>query len=263
MGFIRGVLLVIASVLLFLSFLVGNVFLTLSLSLDYDNVHPELVSVVRDMAEDKLNLEQEIEEKFESMELYCENDSEFVFSYEPGQVFVIPCDIVSQGSDAVIEYGINSFVEEIYYKDYDCDFWDCLGETEIPFFLVSEKARDYWNNKFCFLLIVSVILIALMFFLVEQKSHLFFVVGSLLAISALPFMKINWALSFLDAPFLQFFTIFFVKAYIVFLISFSLGILLLVIGLVLKLFEVGFKISGFFERFKKRTSEKKSSEKAK
>ncbi len=263
MGFIRGGLFVIASVLLALFFLFGNAFLTLGLSLDYDNVQPELVSVVKDLTEDNLNLEQEIEEKFESMELHCENNSEFVFSYESGQTFVIPCDIISEGLDAVVEYGINSFVEEIYYKDYDCDFWDCLGKEEVPFFLVSEKARDYWNNKFCFLLIVSVILIALMFFLVEQKSHLFFVVGSLLAISALPFMKINWALSFLDTSFLQFFTIFFVKAYVVFLISFSLGIILLMIGFVLKLLEVGFKISRFFERFKKKTDEKKFSEKSK
>ena len=73
MGFIRGGLFVIASVLLSLFFLFGNVFLTLGLSLDYDNVQPELVSVVKDITEDEISLEQKIEEKFESMELYCQN----------------------------------------------------------------------------------------------------------------------------------------------------------------------------------------------
>ncbi len=253
MGIVRGGLFVIASVLLFLLFLVGNVFLTLSLSLDYASVQPELVSVVESIAGDEINLEQEVEGRLGSMELYCQNNSEYVFNDESGQVFVIPCEVVSQGPDAVVDYSVNNFVEEIYYKDYDCDFLDCFAETEQPFFLISQKAKDYWNNKFYLSLFISLFLIALMFFLIEDKKNLPIVAGVLLLISALPFMKLNWVLSFFsDKSFLQFFTIFFAKAYTVFLISFSLGIILLGIGGVLKLFGIGFKISDFLDKLRKK-----------
>ena len=59
MGLIRGGLLFIVVVLLFLSFLVGNIFLTLNLSLDYNNVQPELTSVIRNIAENEFNRSEE------------------------------------------------------------------------------------------------------------------------------------------------------------------------------------------------------------
>ena len=257
MGIIRGGLLVVVSVLLLLSFLVGNVFLTLSLSLDYDNVKSELVPIVKELVEDEMDLGQVIEEHYPFMEEYCENNTEYVFN-EQGYTMVIPCDVVLQGHDAVVIYSIDALVEEIYYKDYDCSFWDCLKETEQPFFLVSQKAHDYWLGKFYILLVFSIILIALIFFLVEQKTNLSILVGILLAISALPFMKLNWILSFIsEESFLQFFTVFFAKSYVVFLISFILGLIIIALGVVLKFFVVGFKISDFFSKFSKKSSNKK------
>jgi len=239
MGFIRGGLLVVVSIMLFLSFLVGNVFLTLNLSLDYETIKPELVSVVKDLVADKIGLIGEIENDFGIMGSYCENNSEFVFN-EQGYTFVIPCDIISNGSEAILDYGINSLVDEIYYKDYDCGVLDCLKETETAFFLVSKEAKDYWNSKFYFLVMVSLILIALMFFLVEQKTNLPIITGSLLTISALPFMKLDWILSFIsNNSFLQIFAVFFTKAHTVFLISFILGLVLLGAGIGLKLLKFG------------------------
>jgi len=249
MGFIRGGLLIIAGVLLFLLFLAGNSFLTLSLSLNYENIEPELFSVIETFVEDEADIKEEIENQYPFMEDFCQNNSEFVFnSKEVGQVFVIPCDVVFQGYDSILEYSIESYVEKIYYQEYDCGFWDCLGKADIPFFLISAKAKSYWNNKFYFSLIISVVLVALMFFLVEKKTNLLVIVGGLLAISALPFMKINWALSFFNKSFLQFFTIFFSKAYSVFLISFIFGIVLLGIGILLKFVGVGLWISNLFNR---------------
>lgn len=254
MGMIRGGLFVIASFALFLSFFAGNVFLTLDWSLEYDTLRPELTSIIKDIAaESEINLDEVMEENFVIMESYCQNNSEYVFSKQE-YIFVIPCDIVSQGSEAVIEQGINNLLKEFYYKEYDCGFWECVKQSDAgqPFVLVSEKARDYWNNKFYLALVVSLILIILMFFLIETKHSLFTVVGCLLIISSLPFMKLNWLLSFIsDASFLQFFTIFFIKAYNVFLISFIIGLALLGVGIGLKFFNIGFKISDFFSKKEK------------
>ena len=260
MGLFRSGLFVIASVLLFVAFLTANVFLTLNKSLEYEIVKPELVSVIKDIFEDKINLSGVIDENFEYMQLYCKNNSEFVFN-EQGHTFAIPCSVISHGSDAVIEYGASSLVDEFYYKDYNCNFWDCFGKTEIPFFLVSKKAKDYWENKFYFLMLVSFILIILMFFLVERKANLFVVTGSLLAVSALLFIKLDWILFFIsDKPLLQFFTIFFTKAYNVFLISFITGLIILALGILLKFFGIGFKISEFFSRFQKKDIKEKIGE---
>jgi len=258
MGAIRGVLLVIVSVLLFLAFLIGNTFLTLTLSLDYDNIQTELVSSVRNAAENEINLNEVMTKNYPAMESYCKNNSEYVFKDDnSGYTFSTPCDIIAQGSEAVINYGANSFVEKIYYEDYDCEFWDCFKKTGSPLFLISEKARNYWNSKFYLALIASVVLIILVFFLVEKKSNLFIVTGGLLIISALPFMKLDWALSFIsEKSFLELLTVFFNKAYTVFLITLISGIVILSIGILLKLFGVGFKISNLLSRFQKKDIKK-------
>lgn len=241
MGFIRGSLVVVASIILFLSFLVGNVFLTLNLSLDYEVVQPELISVVEEVAEGEMGLSMAALDDFGVMELYCEDHSEFVFNYEQfDYTLVIPCDVIVQGSEAVIDHAVEGFVEDVYYRDYDCGFWNCLEENPIPFFLISQKAKNYWNNKFYLLLIVSLVLIGLMFFLVEQKINLPIITGSLLTISALPFMKLEGLLSLVsDNSFFQFFTVFFTKAHTVFLISFILGLIILGAGIGLKLWKFG------------------------
>ena len=93
MGLIRGGLLTIVSAILFLSFFAGNAFLTLTWSLEYDTIQPELTSVIKDTIGSKMNLDEVMNENFEAMQLYCQNNSEFVFS-EGGYTFEIPCDVV-------------------------------------------------------------------------------------------------------------------------------------------------------------------------
>jgi hypothetical protein len=250
MGLIRGGLSFIAVVLLFFSFLAVNIFLTLSMSLDYDNVQPELFSVIQLIAEDEINLDDVVNERFEVFDLYCQNnsDSDYVFN-EMGYTFVIPCEVVYQGPDAVVNKAIGNLVEEVYYKDYNCSFFDCLEKMDVPFFIVSAKAKDYWQSKLYFSMLSSLVLIGLMFLLFEQKFNLPVVVGILLILSSLPFMKLNWLLSFFSGSlYLQFFTIFFTKSYNVFLITFILGIIVLCFGLVLKFFNFGFWLQKFLTK---------------
>src|SRR3989344_9484351 len=151
MGLIRGGLFVIASVLLFIALLVGNLFLTLNKSLEYENIQEKLPSLIRSYAEEQFRLTATINREFPTINAYCQNNSEYVFN-EYGRTFIVPCGIVSQGPELIVENEINRFVEETYYKDYNCNFWNCFKETEIPFFLVSEKAKNYWNEKFYFTL---------------------------------------------------------------------------------------------------------------
>src|SRR3989344_1165995 len=263
MGLIRGGLLVIASVLLFLLFLAGNLFFAFNLSLDYNNVQTELKPIITDIVE-KNNLRQNINQEFWVMESYCQNNSEYVFSNENSgdfnYVFSIPCDVVSQGPESVIDYGINSLIEKSYYKDYNCNFWDCFKQKD-PLFLFSKQAQDYWNSKFYLILSLSIVLIILIFLLAEKKSNFPVIIGSLLVLSSM-LLKLSSAFFLkLALSTLSFFTEFdssfdmfnfvLVQLNSVILITFIIGIIILAIGIILKLFKVGFKISNIFYKIQK------------
>ena len=265
MGFIKGGLLIFVSILLLVSFLAGNAFLTLTLSLEYENVQPELVSVAGDLVqgefnllEEEINLTEEVEANLGVMEEYCQNNSEYVFS-EQGYTFVVPCDVVGEGTEAILGKGLENIVEKSYYQDYDCGFWDCL-KTESPLFLISERAHDYWQQKFYITLIFSILLIILAFFFVEHKQNFPIVIGSLLLISSLPFMKLEPLFSFLDDTMLYFLTIFISKAHTVFWISLILGFIILGTGILLHFVNLGNFIAEKLEKYKKKSSSVKGKE---
>ncbi len=252
MGAIRGILLVFVCVFLFLTILIGNVFWTLNLSLDYNNVKPE-VKVVLDNALENQNLETIVEKNLEVMQFYCQTNSEYVFNYDgSGYSFTLPCNVVLEGSDAIVEYISNDFVEEFYYKDYECGFIDCF-EKAGPFFLISQKAKNYWEHNAYLFLIASLVLVGLSFLLVEKKTNIFIITGILLIVASLPFAKLDLILSFFSDKFvLGLFTIFFTESYTIFVVSLVLGIILLGIGILFKLFKIGFSISGFLSKFSKK-----------
>ena len=256
MGFIRGGLFVIISVLFFISLLLVNSLFTISSSLKYENIQSELVPVVKNVLEEEIGLSQIIDDKLPEIQIYCKNNSEFVFK-EGEETISISCGAIQNGSDAIVDEAVNNFVESVYYDEYDCDFLDCFEEENgKPFFLVSEKTRSYFSGKFYYALFLSLILLVAMFFLIESKTNLPFIVGGLLVIASLPFLKLESLISsFADKVFLQFFSFLFTEAHFVFLVSLILGLICLVLGIVLKFFVVGFKISNLFSK-KENVSEK-------
>lgn len=205
MGFVRGGLFVVVSVLLFVSFLVGGALLTMSKSLEYDVLEPEFSAVANDLVGIDLNSNE-----------------------------------------------LDNFAEEIYYAEYNCDFWDCFGDGQ-PLFLVSEKARNYWNSKFYIVIGISFVLLVLMFFLVESKINFPFVVGILLVVASLPFVKLeSFLLYFSENSVFQYLAIFFSKSFYVFFRMIVFGIVIFAIGILFKFFDFGFKIHGFFQRFRQK-----------
>ena len=255
MGLIRGGLLVVVSVLLFVVFLAGNVLWTLDKSLDYEAIKPELVSVVREAIESEINLNEVVGKEFEAMEDYCLDNQEYIFSdEESGQVFEIECDVVAQGSDAIIDSAIESFVEKIYSgqitsNDVSSALEDTNIESKQPTFDFA-KLKDSVNSYFYIAWVAALVLFVLVFFLVEVKSNAFILSGSLLAISSLPLIKIEQFLSWIPFEFGEYFIVFFSEANTIFLISFITGLVVLIIGIVMKFFGVGFKIFEFFNKFK-------------
>jgi len=251
MGFIRGGLIVIISILLFIIFLAGGVFLTVTLSLQYENVYDRLSPIIQDTLGEEIGVDiaSEIEKEIGSMEIQCEDYPEgYVFS-EQGYTITLSCDTLTQGTAAIVSSGVDSLIEAAYYKEYTCDFWKCFEEEEIPLFLISEYAKNYWRAKFYLALGIAIVLMVALFFLFRKKQNIFIVPGILLIVAALPFLRIGALVSISgDRMILELLSIFFSKAKSVFRISFFIGIGFIAVGFVFKLFLVGFKLSRLFHR---------------
>lgn len=252
MGVIRGGLLILLVVVLFFTLLLVNTFYVMSLSLEYENVQEEISPFVYDLANgtieeslgivDELNLiefglEQKTAEAIDAMPDYCEEYDEYVFVFED-YVITLSCSSMEEGRDAVISEAVDSFVESAYYNDYDCGFWNCFRETGLPFFLISEKSKDYWQEKFYFFLIFFLVLAVLVFVLVEQKQNTPIVLGSFLVLSSLPLLRLqSFTESVTGKIFAPFIRVFFSRADVVFWTVFLVGLVVFVLGVGLRLWQ--------------------------
>jgi len=245
MGFLRGGSVFILGGLLFISLLALNSFFILGSSLKYDHVKEGLYPLLTNLGGSEeiipkelignFNLTKAAGDASKIMKNYCKNNTNYVFSYE-GFVVDIPCEeLYINNFVEVINKTFDDVVYDIYYKEYDCGFWNCFSKTKLPFFLVSEKARDYWMNKFYISLIVSVILIILILLFIEQKQNILIIVGILLILSTLPLLKFGDLLFALAGKFSVLVNLFISTTHGVFMFSLILGIILIVAGIVLKL----------------------------
>lgn len=257
MGAIRGILLVFVLVLLFFSFLSVNIFWTLSSSLSYENLQKKSVDIVGDFLQE-INVTTLIKQNYPLIQFYCKNYSSYVFNYQ-GYTFDIPCTTVLSGEKAIIEEGVKDLLQGIYYEKYECTFIDCFKKTTIPLFLISQKAHDFWKNKLYLCLIASLVLLILTFLLVEKKINTFILSGSLLIVSALPFIKLDSILSiFSDRTIFKFLGIFFSQAHAVSVKILIIGGVLLIFGIILSIFKIGFSISNFISKIKENRDKKEA-----
>ena len=270
MGFFRSSFFGLACLLVFSSFLAMNLFLTLDSSLKYENVQSEIPSLINELTNSPtgilslvdfgdIDINQATDKAKVFMENYCQNNTEYVFSFD-GRTISIPCSSLEKGPEAVLNETASDFVDDIYYKEYDCNFLNCFTKEKVPFFLVSQKAKDYWHQKFLYALIISLVLMAFLLLLVESRINWPILVGSLLILSALPLLKIKSLILFFIPEKLHvvsvFLGIFFTQAYGTFWISFIIGLVLIGLGLGLR-----FSNAEFVERIIEKIEKKEAKEK--
>ena len=247
MGAIRGVLLVFVCVLFMITVFATGMVFSVSSSLKYDTLKAEALPLVNDFVED-MGLAEQLEEVSPMMEMYCQAFSDYTFDYEDFTI-VFPCSVINQGNSAILSYGAEKAIDKIYYDEYDCKFWDCLGQSELPMFLVSAKAQSYWQGKILILLGVLAALAGLMFLLVEKKGNLGIIGGALVIAGAIPLLLLNKVLvMFTDSQIASVAGIFFSQSGEIFVRLVIVGGVLIVAGVVLRLFGVGFKISSMFSK---------------
>lgn len=259
MGIIKGVLLTIVSVLLIISFFLTGGLFTLSGSLEYENIQGELVPIVVESLDVEGAFSNGINDNYALIADQCSNKTEVVFGEGP-EALIVSCEVVLQGPDAIFDDMVMTTVDRTYYAEYDCNFLDCFDKySGEPYFLVSDHSHDYFSSKKFLFLVITLILFACAVFLSEVKSSGFILGGVLLIIASLPFAKLEWFLSlFAAVEMLQFFSFMFMKASSVFWSSLFIGLFLIIVGVVWKLFATGFKINSLIEKFKSYRSEKAS-----
>ena len=266
MGVFRSFALIIVAVLLFISFLGLGTFATLDSSLDYNVVSSQVKIILNDSVNFTLISNYE-----DILNTSCLNST--IYNYSDGDYsFAIPCEVIANGTDAIIDYELDVLINESYYKDYNCSFFDCFKETNSPLFLISYHTQDYFNTKFYRFLFFSIILSGLVFILIDKKINFPFTIGLLLILSFIPVSLLDSIGTFLFKLILSsakfavsgissldlksFCLIFFTQSNSVFLTGLSIGLILIAITFFLKLFKVGFKVGKLFMR-KEKLVEKK------
>ncbi len=249
MGFIRGLLVVFISIVLILSVLASSIFFTISSSLDYKNVQgPEINALQPIIAQ--LNLVEIINSKSSYIVEYCKTNSDFVYNYQ-NYTLHFPCQDANNTS-LILNDTINNFVSDSYHQHFDCGYWDCFEKYSPEAFLISEKSHDYWSNLFYIALAAAVVSGVALIFLFKKKYDLLFLLGVALILSAFLISGIGKLITSLANQLLSSFSsIFFSQINSVFWKLIIAGGILIIAGLVVELFRVGFKIYDMFSRFRK------------
>lgn len=247
---------VLIGVLLFVSILSGAFLLTLSSSLNYENVKEKFVPAVRELIVGQVGLAERLESMSSSMKIYCNQGSEYIFQ-QGNYTIVIPCSVIEQGTNAIVDYGIEKTIEQIYYKEYNCKFTDCFKQGELPTFLISEKSKDYFMNKFYFILFFFLLLSVLMFFILQKKSGLLTILGTFFIVASVIIWKIGGIIMMpMNEQVKNLLGIFFSSSYSIFIKMLITGVILVVFGISFRIAGIGMKINRFFSRMKGREAEK-------
>jgi hypothetical protein len=248
MSFTRGAVITLFGLVLTICILLMNVSITFASSLDYDDLKPALDNSANGVIDSIVDFEEVFGEELNN---YCNIDSQYIFNYG-NESFAIPCEVIEEGEDSIAIYIQNNFIEQIYYADYNCKFWECVKESEVPFVLISDKARVYWAGKAILLAIMSLVLFGLIFLVAENRPSKFISFGILLALCSLPFKNMNWISKIVPAQVAPLFSLFSQKAHTVFVIMLIISIILALIGIVALIF-------GWKMKFKEENLENKKS----
>jgi hypothetical protein len=251
MGVIRNILLVFVSILLFTSFFVSIFFLTVSSSLTYSRVQNQSVSLVHEVLQDRLNLTSLINQNYAFFDYYCKDHENYILTAE-NYTFDIPCSVALRGQQAIIDEGVSQFISQIYYQNYNCSFFQCFKQQAIPVFLISKLSHNSFLKFFFLSLFVSLLLLGLGFLLIEKKTGLPILAGSVLILASLPFLKIGNLLKFFpDKIYVQFLKIFFSQSRTIAVIFLVISGILIIAGIVLKILHFGSSVSKLTSKIKK------------
>ncbi len=154
---------------------VGSVFFCIFLALavlplglykftDYNNLSPFFANTVKEQISSKVGVNQLALIK-SLLLIKCESADKVQFPLENQTIF-LDCAKIKEtnASELPSLVGVAMF-ESVYYKEYGCNFRDCLSQTQGQdkfFLLVSKKGHDYYLKLTYYLLIGAVFFLVLL-----------------------------------------------------------------------------------------------------
>lgn len=247
MGFIRGILLILASVVFFFAVLSSALFFTISASLEYSAVQNQTANIVGQLSS-QINLTQELNSNLPKIKNYCSTHEDYIIRYG-NYTFRVSCEDMNKSVSTIVDNTINNFVSDLYYENYNCNYWDCL-DTYSPTFLISEKSRNYWQNWLYYSITALIVSAAALLLLIKKKRHSPFVIGGTILFSSAIILAIGKLLNSISNEIIsQVISIFFSKLNFVFIRLLVIGGIIMLIGLAMELFHVEFKIYNLLSKF--------------
>jgi len=252
MGIIKGTALFLLSSFLVILLLVGNLALTLYISVGSENFKEDIVDDIASVIKNQTTAGESIQEALPELKDQCAGKSEITINYGDFNA-TIQCDNLEDSADLVIKQSIRGIIDQ-ESSSKNCDSpLSCFSKYKGLFF--SDTAKNYWKGMFILSLLVSLAIIAGMFFFVETKTDLPVSVGFLIAFSSLPLIVINFMLPYFKKSILKPMSTILSGSYTAFIIMFGIGALLVVMGFGLKFIKIGEYISKKFN-FKKKSDKR-------
>jgi len=258
MGFVRGSLIFFIGTVLLITLIASNIFLTLSLSANPENLKEKIVLTTDEIASGssetpELNeLGKTIDRILPTIEKYCQENVEYTFS-EQGYAISLPCTKVSEGKNAIVSEGVSQIIDQAYSKNYECgSVIKCVFQDNNALYLFSNQAKQEWKSKFFLMLFISIILAGIIFLISDSKIDFLLTLGLLITLSSFPIFLIEKIASSFDSLLFKVMPLLFSESNFVFAIILIIGLAVITIGVLIKFFHVGHslieKMSGLFPK---------------
>ncbi len=169
MGALRIIGIVLLTIVFIPILIISNIITTINFSYHHntlsENLKPLIISTVSEQTSNFS--EQEINKGITEV---CSIQNNVTM-----QDYVIPCSEISSNNalNDIFLYVFN----EIYYKNYNCDFIDCYEEENMPFVLLSETTDKNINKIFLISIGIILLFLTAYFFLLKKRKYFFFSSG--------------------------------------------------------------------------------------
>jgi len=249
---IRGFFTAFVGFLLFLSLLSFGISGDLSSSLKYENVQANAANTALNILNSQMNITQQVDQSLPMIQQYCRlNPGNINLNYQ-GYNITVSCADANSNATELIRSTMNNFIKNIYYTNYNCNYWDCLKQySGSPLFLISEKSHNYWKNIFYYLAAISSALFVAFGLLYKKKENLMITTGIIVMLSSLPLLLLQKILSTFPAIVANVGSVFFSQSRTMFLIMMISGVVITGAGILIRIFGIGTKIYEIFARRKK------------
>ncbi len=247
MGVIKGISVVVLSVILFLSLFSTILFLNLSEAIEFNSLQSNALPILKDTLKNKTEIGSTVSQNLDFIKLYCANNSDYHIQFE-NYSLDIPCNS-NITEDYILEEAIKDMFSQVYFKEYSCNLIECFSENETPIFLISQMMYKKLTNYLYLSLIFSACLVVILFFLFNKKSNLFILTGVLLLVLSLLSLQLSSLSSLFSEEIIsQAVDIFFASSRILSIKLIVLSVFLIALGIIFKIFNFGFLISKIFNK---------------